>query len=118
MALTLRDERARLKRASEKMKLEAKKATHSAIGVASAAGAAFGVSYLETRYPDGIGKGVFGIDTSLLVGVVGVALGATGMAGDEQSNHIVENVGIGSLAAYAAKMGRERGATSAAAPTA
>jgi len=113
MALTLRDERARLKARSEKMKLEAKKATASAISTASAAGAAFGVSYLETAYPDGIGKGVFGIDTSLLVGVLGVAVGATGMAGDDQTNHIVESVGIGSLAAYAAKMGRERGAKAA-----
>lgn len=110
MAISLRDERARLENARKKMKLEAKKATQSAIGVAGSAGAAFGVSFLETRYPDGIGKGVFGIDTSLLVGVLGVGLGATGMAGDEQTSHLVESIGIGSLAAYAAKMGRERGA--------
>lgn len=93
------------------MKLEAKKATATAIGTASAAGAAFGVSYLEAAYPDSFGQGVFGIDTSLLIGIVGVGLGATGMAGDESTNHIVESIGIGSLASYAAKMGRERGAS-------
>jgi hypothetical protein len=111
MALTLhRSELHRAKAALKKVRDESKHATQQIVHVAAASGSAFGVSYLETAYPDGIGAGIFGVDTSLLLGLVGVAAGATGMVGDKDTADMLESIGIGSLAAYAAKKGREKGA--------
>lgn len=111
--ITSRDKLHSLAQRVKRAKEEQKKAVQAAMNTASAAGAAFGVSYLEAAYPDSFGQGVFGVDASLLVGLVGVGLGATGMAGDAQTSAIVESMGMGALAAYAAKKGREKGAEKA-----
>lgn len=110
MAMTLhRSELHRAKAALKKVREDSKHATQQIVHVAAAAGSSFGVSYLEAAYPTGIGAGIFGVDTSLLVGLLGVAAGATGMVGDKQTAELLESIGIGSLAAYAAKKGREKG---------
>ena len=111
MAMTIhRSELHRAKAALKRVRDESKKGVQQIVHVAAASGSAFGVSYMEAAYPDGIGAGIFGVDTSLLLGLVGVAAGATGMVGDKDTAELLESIGIGSLAAYAAKKGREKGA--------
>ena len=112
MVSTTREALHRLQARAKKVREDSKHATAQITNSAAAAGSAFGISYLEAAYPEGIGKGVFGIDTSLLIGIVGVGVGATGMVSDRMSSDLIEAMGIGALSAYAAKKGREKGAES------
>ena len=97
----------RLKRSMTKAKEEGKKALQAGLRTGAGMGAAFGVTYIEKRYPDN--NKVLGVDLSLLVGVIGTAAGAFNMAGDKQTSEIIEAIGNGSLFAFAAKKGGEMG---------
>ncbi len=102
----------RLRKTLDRMKEESKQAMAAGIRTGAGMGTAFGVAYIEARYPDK--AKVFGIDLSLLLGVTGTAVGAFGLAGDEQTNSVVEAAGNGALFAFAAKKGTEMGAEKAA----
>lgn len=100
-------EKERLRRTLAKVKKEGQVAVQAGIRTGAGMASAFGVAYTEQRYPDK--AKVFGIDLSLLVGVTGTAVGAFGLAGDRQTNDIVEAIGNGALFAFAAKRGGEMG---------
>jgi len=93
----------KLKKLNEKSKEAMQAGLRTGVGM----GSAFGMGYIEGRYPDK--AKVLGVDLSLLVGVVGTAVGAFEMAGDDQTNSLVEAVGNGALFAFAAKKGGEMG---------
>jgi hypothetical protein len=95
---------------AKKIREEHKQATQKTINTAVAAGSAFAVGYAEAAYPDSFGKGVMGVDTSLLIGLVGVAAPMVGLVNDEMTADVVEAIGLGALASYAAKKGRETAA--------
>ena len=98
----------RMKAANKKRSDEAGNAMQAGVRTGAGMGAAFGVGYFEHAWPDK--AQVLGIDVSLLVGVLGTAVGAFGLAGkDKQTNDVIEAVGNGSLFAYAAKKGAEMG---------
>ena len=102
----------RLKAWNKKRAEESKGAVVAGIRTGAGMGSAFGVGYFEHRYPDK--AQVVGIDLSLLVGVIGTAVGAFGLAGkDKQTNELIEAVGNGALFAFAAKKGAEMGAEKA-----
>lgn len=96
------------KRALARTRQEAKLAVQSGVKTGVGMGSAFGVSYIEARYPDK--AKVFGLDVSLLIGVGATAAGALGYAGDKETNDVVEAIGNGALAAFAAKKGAQMGA--------
>lgn len=91
-----------------RVKDEAQKAGTAAVRTGAGAVSAFGVSYIETRYPDR--SRVFGMDVSLLVGIAATGAGAFGWAGDEDTSRLVEAVGNGALFAFSAKKGAKMGA--------
>ena len=97
----------RLKRSISKVKEDGKAALQAGLRTGAGMGSAFAVTYIERRYPEN--NKVLGLDLSLLIGVVATAAGAFGMAGDKQTNEIIEAVGNGSLFAFAAKKGGEMG---------
>lgn len=107
----LENDNQRLKRAMAKVREEGKAAVEAGIRTGAGMASAFGVAYMENRYPDK--SKVFGVDVSLLVGVAGTAAGAFGLVGDEQTNRIVEAIGNGALFAFTAKKGAEMGAEAA-----
>lgn len=94
-----------LKRQREK----SREATESLVETTMSAGSAFAIGYLEEKYPDlkGANKGIFGIDASLVAGLVGVGIGATGIIKDKTMARYAEALGVGALAAYAASKGAE-----------
>lgn len=110
-ARKLSDANERLKRSLARVRNEGKAAVEAGIRTGAGMASAFGVAYVEARYPDK--AKVFGIDLSLLVGVTGTAVGAFGLAGDKQTNEVVEALGNGALFAFAAKKGSEMGAEAA-----
>lgn len=99
------------KKARARITKEAKVAMDGAVRTGTVMGSAFGMGYVEARYPDK--AKVFGIDVSLLVGVGATTAGVFGWAGDQQSNTIVEGIGIGALAHFAAKKGAQMGSEAA-----
>lgn len=112
MAISLYSRSSELQRTKEALKRErsaAKEATETLIETAMSAGSAFGLSYLRAAYPQSVGKGVFGMDVDLLAGLVGVGAGATGLVKDKTMSAYLEALGVGALAAYAARKGSEMG---------
>ncbi len=93
--------RSRLKKLSGKDK----EAVKQGIFTASAMGSAFGVSYLEARYPDK--AQVASVPVSLLAGGVASIVGAMGYAGE--NSDVIGMAGLGMLCAYGAKRGTESG---------
>lgn len=109
---TYRDKLHSLQQRAKKIREESQKASQIAMNTGVAAGSAFGISYLEAAYPTGIGAGVFGMDLSLIVGIAGVGASAAGLVSG-QNAQLLESAGIGALAAFAAKKGKEKGAEAA-----
>lgn len=84
-----------------------KEAIGHTIGTAATMGSAFAVSYIEGRYPDK--KDIFGVPVSLAAGVACTIAGVLGAGGDKTANAVLQSVGNGALAAYAAGRGLEMG---------
>lgn len=95
-------------KAIARIKKEGQAAMEAGIRTGAGMASAFGVSYIETRYPDK--NKVFGIELSLLVGIGATAAGAFNLVGDKQASEVFEAVGMGALAAFAARKGAEMGA--------
>lgn len=90
----------------QRLKNESKAATTQAVRTATTMGSAFGVGYIEGRYPDK--KDIFGVPVSLATGIVATIAGVMGWAGKANTD-VVLSVGDGCLAAYAARRGLELG---------
>jgi hypothetical protein len=106
-AVKYQEQNARLMKTITRAKKEGKKAVEAGIRTGAGMASAFGVTYIEQRYPKN--NKVLGIDLSLLVGVVATGAGAFGLAGDEETSRVVEAVGNGALFAFAAKKGGKMG---------
>lgn len=100
-----------LKRRIAGMRENAEKTTKTVVRTAEVGGAAFGMSFVQTRFIDASGQPpqVFGVPLDL---GIGIALGGFGLLGGAgaYSEHLT-NVSDGCIAAYASAMGRGLGAT-------
>lgn len=97
---------ARLSRLREENEDAIQTATRTAVTMAGA----LGMSWIKGRYPDK--SEVMGIDSSLVIGGGLMVASMMGWAGE--SEVIVESLGVGALAVYAASKGYELGKEAAA----
>lgn len=88
--------RSQLANAREKTEKVAEKT----IGAALTVGAGYGTGYLSKQFPGAKTVPGLEVDTPLAVGVLGLVVGVTGVAG-KQSQHVLD-VSEGILAGYAA----------------
>lgn len=106
-ALVLAEEdNIRLRNKLAKLTKTSKEALSTGLKTTVAVGSSFGLSWLEARYPER--QKIAGMPLSAVVGGAAMIAGAMGWGGTE-STTILEAVGIGGLATWAAQRGRESG---------
>lgn len=96
-----------LKGLLKKVREEGKSMTQKVVRTGSAAGSAFGLSWLEHRYPDK--ATILGMDLSLAVGLAASGAAAAGVIDDETTENAAEGVGTGGICAFSAKKGAIKG---------
>jgi hypothetical protein len=106
-ALVLAEEdNMRLRRKLDRLGSKSKEAMATGLKVTVATGSAFGLAWLEARYPER--KEIMGMPLAAVVGGGALVAGAAGWAGAENAA-ILEAVGVGGLAAWAASRGKDSG---------
>jgi hypothetical protein len=95
---------------------KSEKSMHMAKTLVEVAGAAFGQGVLAGRFGANGEYAIMGVPVDLASGVLAVGVGATGLLGDQYSDDIT-NLGMGSLAYAAGRMGASVGLTLAHAGT-
>jgi hypothetical protein len=96
----------RLQRKLDRLGAKSKEAVQTGLKVTVSTGSAFGLAYLEARYPER--KEIMGMPLSAVVGGGALVAGAAGWGGGENTA-ILEAMGMGGLAAWAAARGKEAG---------
>ena len=98
----------RLQARIERIRNEHKTAIRQTMGAALTVGTAFGLGYLEERYPERMQKFIAGFPLSLIAGG-GLILASGFEVGGEETAMYLGDAGRGALAAWAAGKGGEIG---------
>jgi len=98
-----------------RIRTEHKSAIRETMGAGISIGTAFGIGYLEGRYPERMLHFIAGFPLSLVAGGVGLALAGFEVGGAEAAQYIGD-AGRGALAAWAAGAGGAIGREQAAPP--
>lgn len=98
----------RLQERISKIRNEHKIAIRETVGAGITIGTAFGIGYLEGRYPARMLNFVAGFPLSLIAGGVGLALAGFEVGGPEAATYLGD-AGRGALAAWAAGRGGDIG---------
>jgi len=98
----------RLQERINRIRTDHKSAIRETVGAGITIGTAFGIGYMEGRYPENMLHFIAGFPLSLVAGGVGLALAGFEVGGPEAAAYIGD-AGRGALAAWAAGRGGEIG---------